>query len=392
MLIIKLIRSLKGYIIFSATGGFIERLINLIVRNDINIWDIEKKDEIFYIKALAKDYKLIKNISKKTQVKTRVIERIGISFLINKYKKRLGILIGVFVLIIFLIFIRNFVWDIEIIGIKELNEQYVLSSIENLGIKKWAYIPSIDFKTIKQQAIIDIDGISWISINNIGSKISIEISESVDAPKIEDKENPINIKAAKSGKILQFNVLEGEGTVKVGDFVLEGDLLVSGIYNDSLGNNLLRHSKAQIIAQTEYKNIISVNFESEEKKYKNKQKNRYILDIFGIKIPMYIATDVKGTYDLETKYRSIKLFGIELPIGSYINNYKFYDKEIVKLDQDESRKLLEEKSREYEEQNFKDTKIIDKQLIETVEDDKISWEISYICEEDIGLSEEIFLN
>ncbi len=394
MLLVKIIRSIKGYVIFSASGGFIERLINLIIRNNINVWDIEKKDGIFYLHALAKDYKKIAELSKKTQVKIKVVERIGIMFLARKYKKRIGILIGIGIFTFALIFMQNFIWSIEVIGNKNIPTDGILSKIGELGIKKGKFIPSLDFKEIQQKAIIEFEDIAWISINNVGTKISVEISESIKAPEINNDKLPQNIKAKKSGTIVRMNVLEGEDVVKVGETVFEGDLVVSGMFQDIMGNTLIKHSKAEVIARTNYTSKFVIKFVNEEKVYNNKEKNRYILDIFGIKIPLYLATKVKGNYDILSNYTQLEVFGNKLPFGMFSNNYKFYNIESVTLNEEQAKEKLQEQIKEYESQNFEsqNISIIDREVNETINENEIIIEINYICEEDIALEEEILLN
>lgn len=394
MLLVKVIRSIKGYVIFSASGGFIERLINLIIRNNINVWDIEKKDGIFYLHALAKDYKKIAELSKRIQVKIKVVERIGIMFLVRKYKKRIGILIGIGIFTFALIFMQNFIWSIEVIGNKNIPTDGILSKIEELGIKKGKFIPSLDFKEIQQKAIIEFEDIAWISINNVGTKISVEISESIKAPEINNDKSPQNIKAKKSGTIVRMNVLEGEDVVKVGETVFEGDLVVSGMFQDIMGNTLIKHSKAEVIARTNYTSKFVMKFLNEEKVYNNKEKNRYILDIFGIKLPLYLATKVKGNYDILSNYSQLELFGNKLPFGMFSNNYKFYNIESVTLNEEEAKEKLQEQIKEYENENFEsqNISIIDREINEIINENEIIIEINYICEEDIALEEEILLN
>ena len=53
---------------------------------------------------------------------------------------------------------------------------------------------------------------------------------------MENQETPCNIKAAFSGQILRIEVYEGTAVAKVGEAVVEGQLLISGMVEDTNKN------------------------------------------------------------------------------------------------------------------------------------------------------------
>jgi similar to stage IV sporulation protein len=71
-----------------------------------------------------------------------------------------------------------------------------------------------------------------------------------------DKDTPCNIVASRDGIIQEMVVLEGQAVVKVGDTVKKGQLLVSGLFEDSdtLTSRFV-HAMAQVKARTWYEGI-----------------------------------------------------------------------------------------------------------------------------------------
>lgn len=390
MFVVKIIRSIRGYITFSATGGFIERAINLISNNNINIWDIRKNKEVFYINVLAKDYKQIKKLAKKADVNTRVCDRIGIYFLLKKYKKRIGVVIGISIFLFFIMFMQNFIWTIDVTGNQTIDTQQVLDIVAEYGIKKGALVSSLDFRDIQQQAITKFNNISWLAINHVGSSVSIEIREGIVAPEIKDKSTTRDIIAKKSGKIISMKILEGEQRIKIGDYVVEGDTLVNGVFEDALGNVLSRPSEAEIIAETNYEQEFIVSLNNQEKVYTGIDKNRYIIEIFGLKLPLYIATKIKSDYDITTEKRELKIFGITTPFYIYKNNYKFYELKDVVIHPDQAKELIQNQISKFESETLSEVKIINKDLKEyEILEDKIKLKVSYICNEDIAVQQDV---
>lgn len=88
MFIIRLLRFLLGYVKFEATGVFCERFINLCSYNGIKIWGIIKKQEKICAYILARDYKKLRRIAKKTLMHPRVTRRYGLPFILRKFRAR----------------------------------------------------------------------------------------------------------------------------------------------------------------------------------------------------------------------------------------------------------------------------------------------------------------
>ncbi|MEG1996468.1 MAG: sporulation protein YqfD, partial [Oscillospiraceae bacterium] len=170
---------------------------------------------------------MICEYAKKSNSQLVIIRKIGLPFIIKKYNKRWGILIGALFLCFVLIASQNFIWIIEFNGNKNLSQERLISQLSTIGIKKGAYIPAINFRDKQQEALIKMSELGWISFNRDGSKISVEISERVLAPEIMPQ-TPCNIIAKKTGQIKYMEIYNGECIKKLNDTVCDGDIIVKG--------------------------------------------------------------------------------------------------------------------------------------------------------------------
>lgn len=393
MFIVKWLRKLRGYVRFSATGGFIERLLNLIARNRLTLWDMNKQGEIFYGCTLAKDYKQLARYAKKSGVRTRIVKRYGAPFKVHRYRKRLGILVGLILCFAFLMTMQRFIWIIDVAGNKEIPSQTILTVFEELGIKKGAFIPKIDFRQIENDAKIKLNGVSWLAVNRSGSKVTIEIREGTKAPDIApDEKEPCNIIAKRTGQIKRMEVYDGQKMVELKDTVMKGDLIVSGIMEDKAGNVMLRHASAKVIAETTFTEEFCQPLKTTVKEYTGTVKNRYLLDMFGVKLPLYIATKMQGEYELSTSYQQLHLFGVQLPFGLYHNQHKQFVTKTTEYTDEQAETLLRQKAATYEKTELKDAKIIHREEEKIIRSGEKVLKITYICEEDIAQKEEIYVN
>ena len=116
MFIVRLFRWLCGYVEFEVTGNFVERFLNLAMRDGVNIWGLSRRTDKVIGCALLRDYKRFRKFTRKTGVRVRHIGTYGMPFVAKRYRKRVGILIGVAAFFAFLAIMSQFIWQIEVNG------------------------------------------------------------------------------------------------------------------------------------------------------------------------------------------------------------------------------------------------------------------------------------
>ena len=130
MFTVEFMRYMKGTLRFKAYGGYFERFINLAAQNGYSLWGVYKQDQIFYGVTTVKDYRKLAKTAKKAGVRLRIADKKGFPFLVHRYRKRLGLLIGICFFVSFLLFMQNFVWQIDVVG----NQTIRTEQVEDLAI------------------------------------------------------------------------------------------------------------------------------------------------------------------------------------------------------------------------------------------------------------------
>lgn len=91
-MLLKIIRFLRGSVDFTASGKFPERFMNITAKNGVNLWNPVPKKNAISASMYLSDYKKIRILARKSRVKTRITAKHGLPFIINRYKKRTGLL------------------------------------------------------------------------------------------------------------------------------------------------------------------------------------------------------------------------------------------------------------------------------------------------------------
>ena len=84
-----LLQHFSGYVTVRVEGYFIEKFINKCIAQNIVVWNIKReKSTIIYANIGIKNFKQIRKIAKDTKCKIKILDKKGIPFFLNKYRKR----------------------------------------------------------------------------------------------------------------------------------------------------------------------------------------------------------------------------------------------------------------------------------------------------------------
>ena len=95
------LRYLKGYVSFTAEGGFTERFINLCAANNIVLWETSYSGNVLRSKCYAKHINKIRKTAKKSGVLLQFQGSYGFYKDIRKQKNKFGLLAGAVFYILF---------------------------------------------------------------------------------------------------------------------------------------------------------------------------------------------------------------------------------------------------------------------------------------------------
>lgn len=393
MFIIRLIRFFKGYVRFFATGVFLERFLNMAVRKNINIWEVSKSENTLSACTDVRSYKSLRPYAKKTGVRLRVRERHGLPFQLRRYRKRVGLLAGVLIFLLFLCVMGQFIWRIEVTGNSVVATDEILSTVGGLGLKTGAFRGKLNVREMERSALRGLQRLSWIAINIDGSTATVEVRERVMPPEMfPENSAPCNIVAAHTGLITYMEVYEGQSILKVGDTVQQGDIIVSGIIENKQGQDDYKHARAKVLAQTEYEITVEQPLVKQEKVFTGQRKHRRYLRLFGADLPLFIYRPFKVAYDLNRTAKPLSLAGLSLPLTFVDETYDFYVMEQRPLTEEEAATCARENLAIKEGEELKNAEIVEKEEIGQLEGDVYKLQVKYLCNIDIAKEHEILRN
>ena len=276
---------MNNKLILKVTGKTKKYFLNEIIKNNINIYDLKEKNNSYELLINYSDYEKILNI--KTTNKIDVIQRIGINNYLNFIKTNIIVIIFVTLGILLNILLSNMILDIEINHPNKEIKKLIKKDLKEFGITKYKFKISYKEKELIKEKILDKekDIIDWLEIEEKGTKYIIKLEERKKEELVLC--NPRNIISTKEAIITKITSESGEIKKKINDYVVPGDILISGvIYNKETAVDK-RCAVGKVYGETWYKVkvILDNNYKTIEETT-NKRKGLY-LKVFNLEYKLF---------------------------------------------------------------------------------------------------------
>ena len=242
-MLLKFFRYIKGYVAFTASGKFPERFLNAAAVNKLNLWDAYPSKGKITAKMAASDYKRARPIAKRAGLKLKINYKRGIPFFVKKHSSRIGLPIGALLGTVLLIVLSQFIWTVDITGAKTVSDSRIREVLAENGVYPGAFKWTIDVLDSQRAVQMELDELSWVSINNLGCKSTADVREKAKKSEAPKSQSPCNIKADSDGVITKIIAENGFSAVEEGSGVKQGDLLVSGVL--PTGQDSIRFVRAE---------------------------------------------------------------------------------------------------------------------------------------------------
>lgn len=387
-----LLNYILGYVNILVEGFFTERFINTCINKNIFLFNIKRdKSTIIYANVGIFDFKNVVKIAKQSKCRVKIQRKSGLPFLFNRYKKRKIFAIALVSIICVIIYLSNFIWNIEIVGTDKINQNELIKTINSEGLTIGKLKRKVDLKSIINKIRLDRKDIAWIGIDLKGTNAIVKVVEADAKPEIIKEDEYCNIVSDKEASIIKVNAQNGTVLVKEGDIVKKGTPLIAGWMEGKYTGTRYVHAEGSVEAKVWYSHKERIYYKQEEKLRTGNEEKKYTLNINNFEINLYKKLSNFENYDTIKEQKKLKLFSnLYLPAGLIIsNNYEVVNNNIV-YNQDEAKEIGIVKSKEELDKNLKSKEDLLNTYINTYQNEEyIDVEVIYEIKEIIGTKEKI---
>lgn len=304
-----LINYLIGYYCIQVEGFYIEKFINICMKNNVFLFGIErKKNSLINAKIGIYDYKMAKDIAKKCQTMIEIKKKVGVKFIIEKYKNRKAFFISIIIACLTIFIASKFIWKIEIKSDGIIDQKQIMLELKKEGIKIGKLKRKIDIEKIVNDIRLDREDIAWIGIKIDGCKVLVNIVEATKKPEIVNENEYSNIVAKKDGEIQKVVAKNGTIMCKKGDKVKKGDILIAGYMEGTYTEKYYVNSSGEVTAKINYSENVKIDKNETIKEETGKQNRKFAIKINNFKINFFKKLSNFKNYDTIYASKKIKIF------------------------------------------------------------------------------------
>lgn len=385
MLIVKLLRSLFGYVLFTGHGGFPERFLNLCVKYHIPLWDLQSHGEYLTGKTSARAYRRIRPAAYRSGVRVRISQKCGLPFFSARNKKRVGLLCGVAVSALLIAVLSGHIWTVEVTGNQDIPSETILSEAENMGLFVGVRRNRVDREALADGLLECFDNLSFAAVNIDNCKAIVEVREATAQPEILDTVTPSNIIAAEDGILTKIEVFSGTASLPVDSAVLKGDLLISGVVKNLDNSETLRGAQGKVYARVE-RNLL---FTCPQEPFLrcNGVRERKTLYFFNLKIPLGRALG-------ENAYRTAEYLSngdTALPVGMLYDRQMTFSSDFALSNPIDSARYAAKNFAAAYKRIWQESVILEEAIVFETEGNTPCVRGKLTCEKEIGVNQEIFV-
>lgn len=306
----------KGYVVLKVTPN--ERgyawIFDLLQRENIPFWGQKRYGDFMTFCILSSDAHRLQATPEAAQI--IVLAHRGIGQLLSRYRRRIGIPIGLFAFCVMLFLSGKFVWRVDVSGAENVPKEEIIAKLEEIGCSVGSYIPDLDGYRLSKMYLSCDPRISWIAVNVVGNVVHVSVRETVSPPPKEALPQAANLVAREDGVIVSYALTQGQSVMQIGNAVQKGDLLVSGLCENKVGSYTLTCANGKVYARVLRTLSVEIPCEVQKTVRTGVKKTEKMIKIFGKTIKFSkTSRNSEAKYDTIRSRKELTLFSrIVLPI------------------------------------------------------------------------------
>lgn len=283
----KYLKRLDKIVKIKVSGRNVYRFIDRLIKDKVYIYDlkiINIKNVI--IKISYDDYLILKD--KKSIYDIDLLDVYG-KLKIKKYFKEHYVFI-IFLIIgyVVLMFLSNFIFDIEVVHANFEIRELVYRELRKNGIEKYIFRKSYQELENIEKNILDNNKtkIEWIEINRSGTKYIVRVEErKIDKGK--EKFEYQDIVSSKSGIITKVLAESGEIIKNTNDYIKGGEVVISGNITLPDGSSVLSRASGKVYAEVWYLVDVSYPYIYREEILTGRAKEVFLIKFLNKRISLF---------------------------------------------------------------------------------------------------------
>jgi len=386
----KLYRYIRGYATASLCGVALDVVLNGLAREKIAFWDVAWLDSFnVKVSVFCADVNRVSEIAEANMCATDAIAICGFKKYSGSVLRRPVLIFGMLLALIVVLYAQNFLLFYSVSGNVEIPSEHILQKLEEIGIGFGTYGPDVKPKWIKDHLLNELPQLQWITVTQNGSLAQVVVRERPETPTISNKKGYANIIAGYDGIITSQSVLSGQAVKKVGDPVVEGEMLVSGVIDHEIKYSVV-YAKAEIFARTWRNEKVVTPEKCLVKHYIDEEAVCVWIELGKKRIKIFGNSGISytGCDKMIDKINITLPGGYQLPLSVCVEHFVSYEEKGMTVDLQQAQLVLGTSAVNNIMQQMRAGEILSESSVMTCADGRYQLDVQFECHEMIARTAE----
>lgn len=383
------IRLAGGMLEIRIRGAELERFLNLCAREHIALHRPARIDidEMQAMISLRDFYRLART-KKRTRCRVHIVKRRGLPFVFRRLRRRYGLWAGLLLMCLVCYELSTRIWLIRTNMEPNVDANAVMQELEQLDIGIGTKSDEIDPRAVRLYMMTQLDELKYFSVNILGNTMEIQAAAVTEPPEQETDTGIHSVVASRDGIVEKMSVHRGTEQCRIGDAVLQGQILVDAMVEKEgeLDETRLVDANAEIWASTRYYVTRKMALKANQKIKTGQEKRRYAICFGKTRINLFFSSSLtEGNCDRIITTKEIRLNEhLVLPVSLCCETIVPYTVKTVLHDAEYAQAQLEYGARRSVEQQIQEGNVTSMQADLSTEQDGAVLHATIWCYEQIG--------
>lgn len=246
-------RNLRGFVLLDICSAQPEALVNACLQAGIELLESRAVDACtLRVGVFENELKKLETLAQKQGCEWTILRHSGGSRRRALLRRRLALLIAAAISLGMLAVASLFLWEIRVVGGESISRGRVLRALEDCGVGPGSFWPGIDADAVRDQMLLKLPELAWMSLNLRGSTAQLELLERTEKPEIFRDDQAAELIASHTGIVRRVSALNGRAIVLPGQSVIAGETLISPSLESVRGEETLVRVRGEVWADTWY--------------------------------------------------------------------------------------------------------------------------------------------
>lgn len=308
---------LRGYVLIKIKGKYIERLLNRMMIERFDLWNVVPlSDREVEVCLTTTDFFKLRPLLKETSCQMQIIKKIGLPFTLRQLGQNKGYYAGALIFVILLYLGSNFIWTVEIEGLsspeqkKEVQELLADLGIAPFKLKQKAAPPD----EVKRAVLGQFEEATWAGFEYEGTTARLKVVLK-SLPEQPEAVPFGNLVAAKKAVVRDLLVESGTPLVKPHQLVRPGEVLVLGEIGSGETSKQVP-AKGKVWGEVWYMGQISIPMEQKRTVLTGEVMDNYYLRLGPFQFKIWgFGQEPFASFSRFTEEHPLSVWSYKLPIA-----------------------------------------------------------------------------